>query len=119
MTPMTHEIPKGQDPSRCRGCKAIIYWVRTTNDKNKPINPDGTSHFATCPTAKLVANYDPDKDVKRNRQLLLFSQLMGIKHRLPAWERRFIESIAQKFSGKRRLTVGEDSALEHTHNQHY
>lgn len=35
--------------SRCRGCGAPISWDRTEAGKWIPMNPDGTTHFATCP----------------------------------------------------------------------
>jgi len=37
--------------SKCSGCRAKIYWIKTDNNKNMPIDPDGVSHFATCPAA--------------------------------------------------------------------
>jgi len=36
---------------RCRSCGAVILWVVTLWGKRSPQNPDGTSHFATCPDA--------------------------------------------------------------------
>lgn len=58
--------------ARCRSCSAPIVWMKTINDKNIPVDPDGideadlewrgdhplfdqkehVSHFATCPHAK-------------------------------------------------------------------
>lgn len=35
-------------PSRCRECRAIIYFVLTDNDKLSPVNADGSHHWATC-----------------------------------------------------------------------
>ncbi len=29
----------------------IAAWLRTTKDALAPVNPDGTSHSATCPQA--------------------------------------------------------------------
>jgi len=37
------------DTRQCRSCGARIAWLRTTAGKLAPVNPDGTSHFATCP----------------------------------------------------------------------
>lgn len=37
--------------SHCRSCGAEINWARTTTGKSHPLNPDNTSHFATCPEA--------------------------------------------------------------------
>lgn len=35
----------------CRSCGAVISWFITPRGKSAPLNPDGTSHFATCPQA--------------------------------------------------------------------
>jgi len=35
----------------CRGCGAAIIWGRTRKGRLCPYNPDGTSHFTTCPKA--------------------------------------------------------------------
>lgn len=35
----------------CRSCGAPITWVKTESGKWMPLDPDGTSHFATCPDA--------------------------------------------------------------------
>lgn len=36
----------------CKGCGRQIAWWRTyPNEKRSPHDPDGTSHFATCPDA--------------------------------------------------------------------
>jgi hypothetical protein len=51
MNPILFEIPKDTPAALCRGCKATIYWIKTSKGKNMPVNPDGTSHFATCPQA--------------------------------------------------------------------
>lgn len=51
----TFEVSDGYSPdqasARCRSCSALICWVRTPHGKRMPIDPDGTSHFATCPQA--------------------------------------------------------------------
>lgn len=44
------EIPASAHPTKCRGCKALIYWIKP-KEKAIPVNPDGVSHFATCPNA--------------------------------------------------------------------
>lgn len=36
----------------CRGCCAEIYFVVTAAGKNAPLDPDGGSHFATCPNSE-------------------------------------------------------------------
>lgn len=35
-----------------KACCAVINWVKTANGKFTPINPDGSTHWATCPEAK-------------------------------------------------------------------
>lgn len=50
--PKIYEIPQGANLSKCRSCKADIYWGLTDNNKNVPLNLDGTSHYTTCPDAK-------------------------------------------------------------------
>jgi len=45
------DIPPNTPARNCRGCGAIIYWIVTRNGKRMPVNPDGTSHFSTCPEA--------------------------------------------------------------------
>lgn len=36
----------------CRGCGKRIYWVKTKNMKNMPVEPDGEVHWTNCPKAK-------------------------------------------------------------------
>jgi hypothetical protein len=47
-----YEIPAGARPSRCRSCEAEIFWIETGKAR-LPVNPDGASHFETCPQAAL------------------------------------------------------------------
>jgi hypothetical protein len=49
---MKYEIPEGTNPSRCRSCGAVIYWVKTKLRKNMPVNHDGEPHWSNCPHAK-------------------------------------------------------------------
>lgn len=36
-------------PDMCNGCGKGIFWITTARNKRPaPIDPDGTSHFATC-----------------------------------------------------------------------
>jgi len=44
------EIPPSASPTECRGCKALIYWIKP-KEKAMPVNADGISHFATCEKA--------------------------------------------------------------------
>lgn len=46
-----YEIPAGTDAAKCRGCHAVIYWIKTPKGKNMPVDRDGRSHFETCPDA--------------------------------------------------------------------
>lgn len=41
----------GDHVSRCRSCDARIVWCVTPRGKRAPVNPDATSHFASCPDA--------------------------------------------------------------------
>jgi len=38
--------------AECRSCHAPIYWDRGKDGKPHPYNPDGLSHFITCPDAE-------------------------------------------------------------------
>lgn len=47
-------VPDGYTPDGvggCRSCHDMVLWVHTKAGKRAPLNPDGTSHFATCPQA--------------------------------------------------------------------
>lgn len=48
--PLRFFIPAGTPAKACRSCNARIYWI-TPKNMPMPANPDGTSHFATCPQA--------------------------------------------------------------------
>lgn len=43
-----YEIPKGTSASKCRDCQEYIYWIKSRNGKNLPVNADGICHFDTC-----------------------------------------------------------------------
>lgn len=48
---VTFEIPEGTRPSRCSSCGAQIFFVKHGGTgRSMPLNPSGTSHFATCST---------------------------------------------------------------------
>lgn len=49
--PWANPPAPGERPAACRSCGAAIMWVETKRGKRAPINPDGTSHFASCPQA--------------------------------------------------------------------
>jgi len=38
--------------SVCRSCSAPITWGESANGKRVPFDPDGESHFKTCPDAR-------------------------------------------------------------------
>jgi hypothetical protein len=48
-------VPEGWTPgdksSRCRSCGALILWAVTPRNKRAPVDPDGHSHFSSCPDA--------------------------------------------------------------------
>jgi hypothetical protein len=53
-SPPAWAIPEGYGflgLGACRSCGQAIAWCLTRNDKRAPIDRDGTSHFATCPSA--------------------------------------------------------------------
>ena len=47
--------------SRCKGCGATMYWWLTPRHKQSPHDPDGTSHFATCPAAAKFKRATPPR----------------------------------------------------------
>lgn len=105
------DLSKGAEISRCRGCKDIIYWVKTKNGNLMPINPDGKSHFATCPKADDFRNYNPKKDIRRAEQRQNLSLIQQKLFGLTSWEKRFIKAIELKFKNDRKITRHEDAVL--------
>jgi len=51
-SPMTKKPPYvkevSDEPSECRKCKEVIYWSKSHQGKNIPLNEDGSVHFETC-----------------------------------------------------------------------
>jgi hypothetical protein len=45
------EVPPTAIPCQCSGCHARIYWIKTPKGATCPVDPDGRSHFQTCPNA--------------------------------------------------------------------
>lgn len=39
------------DKGQCKGCGAEIWWLTHKNGRKGIYDPDGTSHFVTCPEA--------------------------------------------------------------------
>lgn len=46
--PIRFDIPHDAAPKSCLGCGARVYFIETTRGRRMPVDPDGTSHFATC-----------------------------------------------------------------------
>ena len=46
---MTHLLRQIADEGSCRGCGAIIHWVKHQNGKKVPYTPQGLNHFIDCP----------------------------------------------------------------------
>jgi hypothetical protein len=60
-------VPHTADRAKCRGCRAVVYWVNTVRGRRMPVDcavPDGVApvrspaqdgrgvaHFAMCPAA--------------------------------------------------------------------
>lgn len=110
--PLKFEIPEGTEPARCRGCKAVIFWIKTERGRNMPVDPDGTSHFANCPDADRFRNaYHPDRDPRRPEQNRQYSKVMERFHKLTPWEQKTIKHMAPKFERNKELTKTEASAL--------
>lgn len=109
---MLFNIPEGAQQSHCKGCKAIIYWIKTESGRPMPVDPDGTSHFASCPNASdFRKQYHPDEDPRRPDQAQQYSSLMARINRLNTWEQNFIRSIGGKFNNARELTKNEARVL--------
>ena len=49
-----YEIAEGEQPRRCKGCGATIFFATTVAGKYMPVNPDGTSHMDNCPHRHLL-----------------------------------------------------------------
>lgn len=50
----TWAVPLGwtaDNVGHCRSCGATVMWCWTPAGRKAPIDPDGKSHFATCPQA--------------------------------------------------------------------
>lgn len=49
--PRRFPIPLNTLSSTCKSCHAMIFWIELPSGSHMPVNPDETSHFATCPNA--------------------------------------------------------------------
>lgn len=54
-----YEVPTHKKASKCRSCQGEIWWVKTKNGKNVPVNKDGVCHFDTCPERKAPTSPAP------------------------------------------------------------
>ena len=68
--PFLFVIPRDTSPAPCKGCGAMVYWIRTRKGKLMPVDTRvdgglepmrdrdgrGLSHFATCPKADRFRN---------------------------------------------------------------
>lgn len=53
---VTFAIPPGTPERSCASCGAPMFWLKTKTGRSMPVNPDGTSHFASCPQATQWRN---------------------------------------------------------------
>lgn len=111
MPELKYEIPAGTDPSRCRGCKALIWWVKTPKGKNMPVDKDGAPHWGTCPKSDRFRGYDPSTDPLRPMQRQQFDELRQREYRMNDKERGFMVSMNAKFRDGQKLTNGEAAYL--------
>jgi len=49
--PLRFAIPVHAVLRTCDSCDAGIFWIITDRGRKMPVDPDGISHFATCPHA--------------------------------------------------------------------
>jgi hypothetical protein len=71
---LVFEIPGGTPRAKCRSCDADVFWIQTKNGKKMPANPDGTSHFSTCPNAN---QHRAESESKHLAALLIAAQKAG------------------------------------------
>lgn len=78
--PVTFAIPQGSVAKPCRSCKALIHWIEHPRTKSRmPLNPDGTSHFATCPEAE---KHRKAKLSEQQAEQFKFTWLNGVYYKL-------------------------------------
>jgi len=118
MADIKFDIPAGTQQSKCRSkdCGAIIYWIKTEGGKAMPVDPDGTSHFATCPDAERFRKYNPDTDTNRPAQIIQRDQLLialasGEAGPLTSIENAVLTVIEEKFSKGHKLSKDDAGAL--------
>ena len=111
MAELKYDIPEGKDPVRCRGCQALVWWVKTKRDKNMLVEKDGVPHWGRCPKSDRFKGYDPSTDPLRPTQRQQFDELRQREYRMHDKERGFMLSLAAKFKNGQRLTKGEAAYL--------
>jgi len=62
--------------TECAGCGGPIVWRLTKLRRYQPMNPDGTSHFSTCPKAEAF------RRVERRRSVAMLAGRLGGQERL-------------------------------------
>jgi hypothetical protein len=71
------EIPPGTPDRQCSSCLRKVFWVKTKAGKPCPVDPDGTNHFITCPTAARHRKASPGRRAAaRERQ---GAEILGTK----------------------------------------
>lgn len=51
MKPRRTDGTGGSGTSRCKSCNALVVWRLTPAARWTPCNPDGSTHWQTCPNA--------------------------------------------------------------------
>ena len=90
-------IPGNARKDICDGCGETIYFVQTERGKWSPTNPDGTSHFATCPHAsdfRKPSGRPPDPDLEEHAEE--YEERIGILYYDAGLPLPLAESIAAK-----------------------
>lgn len=66
MSAARYAIPRGTPERRCSSCNAPIFWIVTPAGKSCPVDPDGLTHFASCPNASSHSNKTSGRDKPGN-----------------------------------------------------
>ncbi len=112
MPELKYDIPPDADPRRCRGCQALIWFVKTEKGRSMPVEKDGAPHWGRCPKSDRFRGYDPSQDPKRPAQRQAYDRLLQVRYRLTTkWAISFMQSMDTKFRNGQRLTNPEDAAL--------
>jgi len=78
-------IPAGTPEGTCRGCGAKLYWIVTQAGKRMPVDPDGTSHFATCPKADSFRGKGKEPTLEMDERTAV-KLLVAFVDAAPAWD---------------------------------